>query len=183
MISDTTITTLFSMKYQYIHTNETSSTHLDALALLREKDRFYCIHTNHQTSGIGQGCKSFIDIPNTALLVTFCIPLEYVEKKDYAPSLFTSLFSLVTAGKPSVKSPNDFMINGVKCGGSLTYISQHHNILSVGINVIETPILVDNRQATTCINDHSKIKHTPKYILSKALNFLTNDICGSNIER
>lgn len=153
-------------KLEYLELSTVDSTHLFAKreAASFSKKTLTCITAKEQTSGQGRyPSRAWISPKESNLYLTiyFTLPPDFPILANLCQVLAISCFSLLkTLGlTPTLKWPNDILIQGKKIAGVLCDLSSCPTMtevfLSIGLNVNETPSL----SHTTSIYEESKKKH------------------------
>lgn len=128
--------------FKEIHFHKIASTHLHALAHIKEfEGQFVFISAKVQTGGIGRKGDSWLSEGDN-LLGTFVFPLPIKDTSNLAQLLACSVIKVLEklAVAPLFKWPNDILISYKKVAGIMCDIKDSNAIVSIGLNVNMTKL-------------------------------------------
>ena len=154
-------------------TNSFLKSHLDTYPA------WSAIHARSQTGGRGRADRSWKSLPDKDLAISFAIPLTTLSTDQWPLITLTAGLSVCETLeffglRPTIKWPNDLLIDGAKVCGILTEtsIGSGHPIavLGIGINVFSTAgeLQVSDKAATSMLD---------KGLPPKTMNVLIEHLC------
>jgi BirA family biotin operon repressor/biotin-[acetyl-CoA-carboxylase] ligase len=123
--------------------NKLASTNSLALSLAQEEDTSgLVILAREQTAGRGQHCRSWHSPPNTSVLMSAIVDVpphlcRPVVLTAWAAVAVCDVIAKTTGLIPTIKWPNDVLINGKKVCGILIEMSKRA-VVGIGLNVGQT---------------------------------------------
>lgn len=122
---------------KHIHFEEISSTNLYLKENYHSLDNLTIVSANHQTNGRGRLGRSWID--NDDLLFSILIKEKLDNPTNYSFLIANTLLKVLAKYNPSIKWPNDIIINDKKVAGILLEgVAKDKTecvIIGVGINI------------------------------------------------
>lgn len=122
------------LKYHIFDSLE--STQIKAKQLDKEAQKIHVICALTQTKGQGTFGKAWLSPKESGLYVTFAFEIGHVEHVSCLSHLAAcaACMSIDPIG-PTIKWPNDILVDGKKIGGVLTEIIDHHGYVGIGLNL------------------------------------------------
>ena len=161
-------------KWRIHHKPETASTNLDARA-----GKSYDVFTaDYQTAGRGRLDHKWLSPPGTNLMMSVVLSVAGLSPEQVATlplvaglavtKALASLFPVPCSLFPSLKWPNDVLINGKKIAGILCERHGDNVIVGIGVNVGQTEFdkTIADRATSLEIVDPALVSRLPSSVLS-----------------
>lgn len=154
------------------------STQTKAKEIKKEPGKIHVICAYTQTKGQGTFGKTWISPSHSGLYVTFAFELGHLDHVNSLSHLAAcaACMSIHPIG-PTIKWPNDILIQGEKLGGVLTEIIGHHVYVGLGMNIkYHSGLNAVTDQGVTAYDQHKtppEIEDLLVYLSDRFLELLT----------
>lgn len=122
------------------------STNEIAKDLAEKVEDDFIVSAEKQTAGRGRKDRSWRS-PKGGLYFSLCIPKESLISLKVSVAIVKALEGLGLS--PSLKWPNDVLLNGKKLCGILVENLEERSVVGVGLNMNKAPL-----KGSTCLDDH-----------------------------
>jgi len=128
------------------HFEKVSSTNEVAKDLAKKLEDDFIVSAEKQTAGRGRKDRSWRS-PKGGLYFSLCLPKESIISLKVSVAVVETLECLDLS--PSLKWPNDVLLDGKKLCGILVENLEERSVVGVGLNINKAPL-----NGSTCLNDH-----------------------------
>jgi BirA family transcriptional regulator, biotin operon repressor / biotin---[acetyl-CoA-carboxylase] ligase len=138
---------------------------------------------DHQTDGRGRLGREWVDAPGTSVLLSVCLrppvdPVRLPELTVVAAQVVADAIAAETGLAPTLKHPNDVLVEGRKVAGVLAEASEGRVVLGVGVNVLQVELPADVRVPASSLLLETGIEHDRARLVAAILNRLGPAIDG-----
>jgi BirA family biotin operon repressor/biotin-[acetyl-CoA-carboxylase] ligase len=132
---------------------------------------------DHQTDGRGRLGRSWDAPPGTSVLMSVCLrprvePARLPQLTVVAAGAVAEAIAAETGLTPTVKDPNDVLVEGRKVAGILAEANEGRVVLGIGVNVNQEEPPRDTRLPASSLRLESGLKHDRARLVAAILNRL-----------
>jgi BirA family biotin operon repressor/biotin-[acetyl-CoA-carboxylase] ligase len=132
---------------------------------------------DHQTDGRGRLGRSWDAPPGTSVLMSVCLrppvePARLPQLTVVAAGAVAEAIAAETGLTPTVKDPNDVLVEGRKVAGILAEASEGRVVLGIGVNVNQEEPPRDTRLPASSLRLESGLEHDRARLVAAILNRL-----------
>ena len=141
------------------------------------------VATDHQTAGRGRLGRDWIDVPGSSILMSVCLrprvdPARLPELTVVAAAVVAEAIAAETGLAPTLKHPNDVLVEGRKVAGVLAEASEGRVVLGIGVNVSQAALPADTRLPATSLVLETGLETDRAKLVASILNRLGPAIDG-----
>jgi BirA family biotin operon repressor/biotin-[acetyl-CoA-carboxylase] ligase len=132
---------------------------------------------NHQTEGRGRLGRDWLDEAGTSVLMSVCLrprvePARLPELTVVAARSVAEAIAAETGLAPTLKHPNDVLVEGRKIAGVLAEASNGRVVLGIGVNVGQTELPAGTRLPASSLRLETGLEHDRARLVAGILNRL-----------
>ena len=141
------------------------------------------VAADHQTEGRGRLGRDWVDEPGTSVLMSVCLrpqvgPARLPELTVVAAGAVAEAIADETGLAPTLKHPNDVLVEGRKVAGVLAEASEGRVVLGIGVNVLQTELPPGTRLPASSLRLETGLEHDRARLVAAILNRLGPAIDG-----
>jgi BirA family biotin operon repressor/biotin-[acetyl-CoA-carboxylase] ligase len=135
------------------------------------------VAADHQTEGRGQLGRSWEAPPGTSILMSVCLrprvdAARLPELTVVAAAAVAEAIAAETGLDPSLKQPNDVLVEGRKVAGVLAEASEGRVVLGIGVNVNQAELPAETRLPATSLRLETGREQNRARLVAAILNRL-----------
>ena len=132
---------------------------------------------DHQTEGRGRLGRDWVDEPATSVLMSVCLrpqvePARLPELTVVAAGAVADAIAAETGLAPTLKHPNDVLVDGRKVAGVLAEASDGRVVLGIGVNVSQREPPAETRLPASSLSLETGLEHDRARLVATILNRL-----------